>query len=132
MKKFALALLAITLTLAAVVISQRPRPVVFQGLVSEIPPQPPMMGAHPRSPKWERVSRDFIERNPECAACSCREHLETHHVLPYHLHPELELVESNFIVLCREHHFRIGHKSNWQESNENVRADAAAERRKHR
>lgn len=67
--------------------------------------------------------------------------LEVHHVEDFKHHPELELVESNLIVLCEcekeKDHLGIGHtidgKSDWKITNPNVREDAArklAEKRK--
>jgi hypothetical protein len=71
-----------------------------------------------RSPQWERVRNAFLAKveaaGGGCAACSEKKRLQVHHEKPYHLHPELELEESNLIVLCmgpNECHLLIGHGS---------------------
>lgn len=83
-----------------------------------------------RSPKWETVRNDFIKRNRECVACGAGNALEVHHVLPFHLRRDLELVESNLVALCRDCHFYFGHLKDWSSWNEHVRTDAAAFRAK--
>jgi hypothetical protein len=80
-----------------------------------------------RSPHWPTVQHHFIKKHPSCAACGSKEHLNVHHVQPFHLHPELELVESNLITLCMDNdcHLLIGHGDNFKAFNPNVREDAA-------
>lgn len=77
----------------------------------------------PRSPKWSDVRAAYVRQNPRCVACGTNKNLNVHHIKPFHTNPELELDISNLITLCREHHFTIGHKSNWKNSNPNVRED---------
>ncbi len=90
-----------------------------------------------RSGKWPTVRKRFVEDHPTCIACDSPSGLNVHHIKPFHVHPELELDPKNLCVLCREHHFHIGHDPdgpwgpkgpNWKLSNPNVRRDA----RKHR
>ena len=79
-----------------------------------------------RSSHWPTLRRHFLFDHPSCAACGTTKDLEVHHVKPFHLHPELELAESNLITLC-EHgcHYLIGHLASWHSWNKNVREDAA-------
>lgn len=102
-----------------------------------------------RSPKWAAKRRDFIRRNPRCALCGCqiRERLNVHHVEPFHLRPDLELVDSNLETLCEESdapltlglncHQWVGHLGNWESINPRVRqfirkfAPIIAESRQH-
>lgn len=73
---------------------------------------PIMMGGRPRSPKWHTFSKHFLERKV-CMACGRSEYLNAHHIKPYHLFPELELVESNLIPLCEgvsACHYLCGHR----------------------
>ena len=86
--------------------------------------------AEPRSPKWPTVRRHHLEIEPACAVCGCRKDVEVHHCLPFHLHPEKELDESNLISLCREHHLLFGHLGNFRSWNATVREDAATWARK--
>jgi hypothetical protein len=88
--------------------------------------EPPLVGAAPRSPKWAAVRDRFVKRHPFCAASGTTLLLEVHHVVPYHERPDLELDESNLIVLSRPYHFLVGHLMDWGSSNPNVREDAAA------
>ena len=67
----------------------------------------------PRSPAWAKLSKKLISAQPYCSACGTKTNLEVHHLKPFHLFPELELVEENCIVLCRDHHFFLGHACNW-------------------
>lgn len=52
-----------------------------------------------------------------------------HHILPYHLYPDLELDLDNLITLCEKPghdcHFTFGHLHDWYSFNRLVRADAA-------
>jgi hypothetical protein len=86
-----------------------------------------------RSGEWRRVRDQFVEKFPVCAACGRSAALNVHHVIPFHVRPDLELDEWNLITLCREHHFRIGHdpdgpwrskKPSWSASNPLVREHA--------
>ena len=108
----------------------------------EIPPEPidqqlesidGMTYEGPRASEWVYVRNEFVRRHPRCEACGSGYNLNVHHIKPFHLYPELELVESNFITLCRDCHYHVGHdpdgpgpaKPNWSASNPNVRSDAA-------
>jgi 5-methylcytosine-specific restriction protein A len=80
-----------------------------------------------RSPMWRHVEHAFVSSHPTCAACGAAEHLQVHHVLPFHQHPELELDPTNLIVLCMgasECHVIVGHGDNFKAYNPNVREDA--------
>jgi len=77
-----------------------------------------------RSPKWRKVRAEHIKKHPECAACGRKESLEVHHIVPYHINPELELEPSNLITLCGKYcHFIFGHLMDWKSWNENVVRD---------
>ena len=86
-----------------------------------------IMGAK-RSPRWSEVRRSFLVKRPECAVCGKRgaflKAKEIHHLSPFHKNPALELLESNLITLCREHHFFVGHLNSWRSWNEDVRENA--------
>ena len=86
-----------------------------------------------RSSKWPSLRKHFLESHPYCAYCGAKEHLQVHHVKPFHLDPSLELDPNNLIVLCEtpgtDHHLEIGHLGNFRsEGNPNVVEDC----RKHR
>ena len=82
-----------------------------------------------RSPQWEALSREYRKEQPFCEfgmhKPTVLNPLNTHHVQVFHLHPELELVKSNWINVCRFHHYAHAHFFNWKDSNPNVREDAA-------
>lgn len=102
-----------------------------------------------RSPKWAAKRREFIRRNPCCALCGCRivRRLNVHHIDPFHLAPEKELVDSNLITLCEKSdapltkglncHQWAGHLGNWESVNPRIRqlckkfAPIIAESRRH-
>ena len=81
-----------------------------------------------RSGKWVSVRRKFLKTHPYCAVCGRKSTLlkanEVHHVVPVNVDPLLELIENNLIVLCREHHFLVGHLCSWFSWNSNVRKNA--------
>jgi 5-methylcytosine-specific restriction protein A len=84
--------------------------------------------AEERSPHWRTVEKHFREKNPRCAACGGKAHLQVHHCEPFHSHPELELEPTNLIGLCmgrHECHIRIGHGDDFHFYNPDVRKDAA-------
>lgn len=83
-----------------------------------------------RSPKWSRLRDEFVLSHPYCSACGCKTKsiLNVHHILPFHLYPELELDRNNLIVLCEgagiNCHFAFGHLLNWKAYNPRVIDDA--------
>lgn len=80
-----------------------------------------------RSTEWPRVEKEHLQRQPACVACGHTEHVQVHHVKPFHLHPQLELEPTNLITLCeapsRDHHLLLGHLDEWESFNEHVHAD---------
>lgn len=77
-----------------------------------------------RSPEWQRLRNDFVKVNNTCSACGTKNNLEVHHVLPFHINPELELDWNNLITLCDDCHWLFGHcKLNWKCYNPNVTED---------
>ena len=80
------------------------------------------------------MQREHLARQPVCQACGGTEALQVHHIQPFHLSPELEMVPDNLITLCeapgRGCHFMFGHLYSWKSWNENVVKDAAIWRRK--
>src|SRR5665213_577681 len=81
-----------------------------------------------RSPKWEQVRKAFIALHPTCAVCgtkgSLTNQLNVHHIQPFHLHPALELDNSNLITLCRRDHYLMGHLLNWSSFNKDIPTDS--------
>lgn len=77
-----------------------------------------------RSPHWPAVRRMHLAQQPECQVCGTREHVEAHHVQPFHLRPDLELSLDNLLTLCPTHHLWWGHLGNWKSFNALVRRDA--------
>lgn len=78
----------------------------------------------PRAPTWGKVRGAHIRKNPSCAACGGREHLQVHHIQPYHLFPEKELDPANLLTLCQHParlcHFVFGHLYDWAAWNPEV------------
>lgn len=87
-----------------------------------------------RSSKWPTVRAAFLKDNGSCAACGQTDHLQVHHIKPFHMDPSLELEHSNLITLCEDEydcHRNIGHLGNFKKENPNVRQDAAEALLKH-
>jgi len=81
-----------------------------------------------RSSKWPAKRRQVLERFRACAVTGITTELEVHHIQPFHLFPELELVDYVKRVLT-EHasfnaHFWIGHLGDWKSYNEHIKSDA--------
>ena len=71
---------------------------------------------HLRSSHWPITRAAHLAAQPACQWCGGTTCIEVHHILPFHLHPELELDPSNLITLCEastECHLEHGHKGNW-------------------
>ena len=85
-----------------------------------------------RSPHWPSVRAAHLKLQPTCQVCTTAEHLNVHHCLPFHLHPDLELLDSNLLTLCESAahncHLIFGHGLLWAAYNPNVRRDAALAR----
>lgn len=83
-----------------------------------------------RSPRWNSVRKNFLAKNPICAVCEGTEKIEVHHIVPFHLNPDLELEESNLITLCESKsygiicHLLVGHLGNYKNVNPSAKEDA--------
>ncbi len=104
-----------------------------QGLVSRMPADfaDAVKADKERSRKWPSVRKHFLLTHNFCAYCGGTEKLQVHHIRPFHLHPELELDETNMITLCElpetDHHLHIGHLGNFRsEGNPDVVKDCQA------
>lgn len=83
---------------------------------------------HERSDMWLEVRHNHLQYEPVCQYCGSHEHLEVHHIKPFHLFPSLELDPSNLITLCdgvNDCHLRVGHNGDWKEFNLWVVSDCA-------
>lgn len=83
-----------------------------------------------RSSHWPAVRAAHLRREPRCMVCGGTEHVQVHHVVPFHVDPDLELAPDNLLTLCeakdRLCHYTFGHGYSWLQHNPNVRADVAA------
>lgn len=84
----------------------------------------------PRSPEWEKFSKDFLY-GKVCAACGGKFRLVAHHMTPFHKDPSRELDPTNLIPLCEGRyscncHLTFGHMGNWTLFNPKV-IDMSAE-----
>lgn len=85
----------------------------------------------PRSSKWPAVRAAHLKARPTCEACGQREGMEVHHIIPFHLRPDLELDPTNLITLCADPcHIVHGHFMNWSRFNRTVWADVRTYRAK--
>lgn len=90
---------------------------------------PKAPGGRKRSPRWRKVRAEHLAAYPACRVCGKREHLEVHHVVPFHVAPELELQPLNLVTLCEGPgggcHLRVGHLHDWRAWNDRCLSDAA-------
>ena len=84
-----------------------------------------------RSRKWRKVRNAFKKKHPFCAGCGRKTFLQIHHIVPFHVAPELELRHSNLITLCEKKnssskscHFIFGHLYSWRSYNEDIKTDS--------
>ena len=78
---------------------------------------------HLRSTHWPIARATHLAAQPVCQWCGGTTGLEVHHILPFHLHPELELDQANLITLCESHtecHLIHGHRGNWRSIEPNI------------
>ena len=59
-----------------------------------------------------------------CAVCPRSRGLEAHHIVPFHIAPDLELEAGNLMALCRRCHLFVGHLGAWKRCNFTVESDA--------
>ena len=83
-----------------------------------------------RSPQWEAESRAYRKEQPLCEfgmhKPTLLNPLNTHHVKMFSKFPEEELKKSNWMNVCRFHHYGHCHLFNWKDSNPQCREDAKA------
>jgi len=81
-----------------------------------------------RSPQWPEARKKWLKAHPTCAVCGSKDHLEVHHIMPFHLDPSKELDPKNFITLCesKSHndHLIFGHLLDFKSLNPNVVTDS--------
>lgn len=87
-----------------------------------------------RSPHWGAVRAKHLQTEGACRWCGTKHCLSVHHVQPFHLHPELELEQSNLITLCeligRNCHLKRGHLGNWKKANSEIKQQCDERRQK--
>lgn len=87
-------------------------------------------GKHPlgakRSPEWARLSKAYKRKIGVCEGCGYPHFLQVHHIIPFHIRPDLELESWNWIVLCepphrvRKCHLILGHLGDFKQYNPDV------------
>lgn len=83
-----------------------------------------------RSPLWRAVRAKHLEQYPTCLGCGGTKKLEVHHIIPFHVAPDLELVPTNLMTLCRRKkfgihcHLLLGHFGSYRRFNINAREHA--------
>ena len=72
-----------------------------------------------RSSDWSRFRNENIK--DRCEICGSKFFLELHHVLPFHIRPDLELDKNNVITACRRHHLEFCHFFNFKKFNIDIK-----------
>jgi hypothetical protein len=67
-----------------------------------------------RNSNWAYVRQRHLKRQPNCQWCYKTNSLIVHHIKPFHLYPELELVDANLVTLCNPCHITFGHLGNFR------------------
>ncbi len=90
-----------------------------------------LLKRYSRNQNWSVVRYDHILEHPNCFICgSCRK-LHVHHIVPFHINPELELDPENLMTLCAQHHLLFGHLGWWRCTNFDILDDAKYWRNKY-
>lgn len=83
-----------------------------------------------RSPEWKDTKTKHLKQYPACAVCGCTKNVEVHHIIPFHIAPDMELNPDNLLTLCEckkygiNCHLLIGHLGNYRRTNTTCRIDA--------
>jgi len=83
-----------------------------------------------RASQWRKLRKAHLQQNPICEVCGSHTKVEVHHIVPFHLAPDLELNPKNLITLCERKkygincHLLIGHLGNYRNVNPNCVIDA--------
>ena len=83
-----------------------------------------------RSSKWKQTKRAHLENHPRCSICESSSNIEVHHIIPFHIAPDLELDPDNLITLCENKkygvncHLLFGHLGNYKKTNSSIKEDA--------
>ena len=83
-----------------------------------------------RSSRWPSVRKQFLKEHEQCAVCNGKDKLEVHHIIPFHIAPELELDPNNLLTLCERKkygincHLFMGHLGNYKRYNPEVIEDS--------
>ena len=83
-----------------------------------------------RADDWLEFRDAYVKDNPKCVICGATKKLQVHHIIPFHIAPDLELDKTNLITLCTRKkygincHLLVGHLGNYRKTNPNVVLDA--------
>lgn len=83
-----------------------------------------------RSSKWRKVRAAWLETHPRCCVCDGNKKIEVHHIVPFHVRPDLELDDRNLATVCERKkygincHLLIGHLGRYRGANKDFRRDA--------
>lgn len=85
-----------------------------------------------RSSDWRKIRKEHLKKHPCCAVCGSSKKLNVHHILPYHICPDMELDPENLVTLCEggkykglNCHLLIGHLCSYRKTNPSVKSDVA-------
>lgn len=98
-------------------------------------------GKHPlrqkRSPHWGKFKKAYFKKyGKACEVCGRKSFVQLHHVIPFHVRPDLELMEWNVVGLCepphkvRKCHLIYGHLGDWRWFDPDVKEVAASVKKK--
>lgn len=82
--------------------------------------------------QWRQTRNEFIRWEPICQMCARDKNLQVHHILPWHLRPDLRYEHQNLVTLCADCHLRFGHYNNWKDYNIEILALCQAAQSMHR
>ena len=83
-----------------------------------------------RSGSWTQVRNEHVEKHPACEVCGRTTKVQVHHLIPFHVAPDLELEPDNLMTLCENKkngincHLLVGHLGNFRRFNVTAVEDA--------
>jgi len=89
-----------------------------------------MAAGVPRHPQWRKESGLWL-RGKVCAASGSTRNVRAHHLIPFHVRPDLEMDCDNWLALSDDgwgginYHILIGHGGDFTDYNPHAVGDAA-------
>lgn len=82
-----------------------------------------------RDSRWRMVRKHHLKKHPTCEVCNSKKALRVHHIIPFYIAPDKELLPSNLVTLCENKkygincHLLLGHEGSFRKTNPSCKLD---------